>query len=140
MFNKINERLKEVIIMKSSVLILGIVLVLLVAGGAFAFTAMDKIADVADGGDSGTFHKIANKVDEVTSTDNSGGSSNSGDGDSNIVSEIIKFNGQNDGGYYREVTYKDGGFRQFDNATGEMIGSSYDEDQEQLGVVDGNLE
>ena len=43
-------------------------------------------------------------------------------------------------GYFREVTYKDGGFRQFDNATGELIGSSYDEDQEKLGVVDGNLE
>ena len=122
--------------MKSSVLILvGIVAVLLV-GGAFAFTFMDQIADVADGGNSGTFHKVANKVDKVTSSDGSG---DSGSG-SDIVSEIIKFNDQNGEGYYREVTYKDGGFRQFDNATGEMIGSSYDEDQEKLGVVNGSLE
>ena len=60
--------------------------------------------------------------------------------DSDIVSEEIKFNSQNGEGYYREVTYKDGGFRQFDNKTGELIGSSYDEDQEKLGVVNGSLE
>ena len=127
--------------MKSSILILiGIVAVLLV-GGAFAFTFMDNIADVADGGDSGTFHKIANKVDKVTSSDSSSGSSDGGSGSgSDIISEVIKFNGQNDGGYFREVNYKDGGFRQYDNATGELIGSSYDEDQEQLGNVNGNLE
>ena len=38
-----------------------------------------------------------------------------------------------------EVTYRDGGFRQFDTSTGEMIGSSYDEDQEKLGVINGSL-
>ena len=53
---------------------------------------------------------------------------------------MVKFNYQAGDGWYREVTYKDGGFRQFDNASGELIGSSYDEDQEKLGVVDGNLE
>lgn len=122
--------------MKSSVLILIGIVAVLIVGGAFAFTFMDNIADVADGGNSGTFHKVANKVDKVTSSD---GSSGSGSG-SDIVSEIIKFNDQNGEGYYREVTYKDGGFRQFDNKTGEMIGSSYDEDQEKLGVVNGSLE
>ena len=124
--------------MKSSILILIAIVAVLLVGGAFAFAFMDNIADVADGSDSGTFHKIANKVDEVTSSDSSSGSSDSGS-DSDIISEVIKFNGQNDGGYYREVTYKDGGFRQFDNATGDLIGSSYDEDQEQLGVVNGDL-
>lgn len=127
--------------MKGSVLILiGVVGVLLI-GGAFALTFVNEIADVADGGNSGTFHKIADKVEQATSSGSqSTNSGSNGDGDSNIISEIVKFNGQNDGGYYREVTYKDGGFRQFDNATGELIGSSYDEDQEKLGVVNGNLE
>ena len=120
--------------MKSSVLILIGIVAVLIVGGAFAFTFMHQIADVADGGDSGTFNKVADKIDKVTSSDGSS------DGGSDIVSEVIKFNGQDDGGYYREVTYKDGGFRQFDNATGEMIGSSYDQDQEALGVIDGNLE
>ena len=122
--------------MKSSVLVLIGIVAVLIVGGAFAFTFMDQIADVADGGDSGTFHKVANKVDKVTS----GWSSGSSGSGSDIVSEIVKFNYQNGEGYYREVTYKDGGFRQFDNKTGEMIGSSYDEDQEKLGVIDGSLE
>ena len=121
--------------MKRSVLILGIVAAILIVGGAFAFIFMDNIANIADGDDSGTFHKIADKVDNATSSDSS-----SSDGDSDIVSEVVKFNYQNGEGYYREVTYKDGGFRQFDNVTGELIGSSYDEDQEKLGVIDGNLE
>lgn len=121
--------------MKKSVLILGIVAAILIVGGAFAFIFMDDIGDIADGDDSGTFDKIDDKVDNVTSSDNS-----SSDGDSEIVSEVVKFNYQNGEGYYREVTYKDGGFRQFDNVTGELIGSSYDEDQEKLGVINGNLE
>ena len=121
--------------MKSSVLILAVVAVILIAGGAFAFVFMDDIADIADGGNSGSFHKVADKVDQVTSSDSS-----SSDGGSDIVSEVVKFNYQAGDGWYREVTYKDGGFRQFDNATGELIGSSYDEDQEKLGVIDGNLE
>ncbi len=125
--------------MKSSVLILIAVAAILLVGGAFAFTFMDKIANVADGGDSGTFHKIANKVDQVTSSDSSSGATGNDNGDSNILSDIIKPNGQS-GGSYREITYKDGGFRQFDVDTGDMIGSSYDEDQKELGVVDGNLE
>ena len=127
--------------MKSSVLILIAVVMVLLVGGAFAFVFMHDIADVADGGDYGTFNKVADKVDQVTSSDSSGGYSSANDGSgSDIISEAIEYNGQNDGGEYREVTYKDGGFRQYDKDTGELIGSSYDEDQEQLGVVDGDLE
>ena len=125
--------------MKSSVLILIAVVAVLLVGGAFAFVFMHDIADVADGGDYGTFNKVADKVDQVTTSDSSSGSLDSGSG-SDIISEAIEYNGQNDGGEYREVTYKDGGFRQYDKETGELIGSSYDEDQEKLGVVDGNLE
>ena len=73
--------------MKSSVLILAALAVILIAGGAFAFVFMDDIADIADGGNSGTFHKVADKVDQVTSSDGSGS-----DGGSDIVSEVVKFN------------------------------------------------
>lgn len=127
--------------MRGAVLILIGVVALLLIGCGVALTFMHDIADVADGGEYGTYNKVADKVDQkvdqVTSSDSSSGSSDSG---SNIVSEAIEYNGQNDGGEYREVTYEDGGFRQYDKETGELIGSSYDEDQEQLGVVDGNLE
>ena len=47
-----------------------------------------------------------------------------------VKEEIIK-SGQ-DGVTYRQVTYDDGGFRQFDAETGELIGSSYESDQEKL--------
>ena len=50
--------------MKSSVLILAVLAVILIAGGAFAFVFMDGIADIADGGNSGTFHKVADKIDQ----------------------------------------------------------------------------
>ena len=125
--------------MKGSVLALIVIVVVLLVGGAFALNFMHDIANVADNDDSGTFHKVVDKVDQVTSSDSSSGSSNGGSG-SDIVSEIVKPNSQNGEGSYREVTYKDGGFRQYDSESGELIGSSYDKDQEKLGVVDGNLE
>ena len=49
-----------------------------------------------------------------------------------IIKNEVKFNNQNGEGYYREVTYSDGGFRQFDMKTNELIGSSYIEDQKKL--------
>ena len=49
-----------------------------------------------------------------------------------VVKEEIITSGQEDGLKYREVTYDDGGFRQFDIITGELIGSSYDSDQDRL--------
>lgn len=52
--------------------------------------------------------------------------------DSDIVSEEVKYNYQAGGGYYKEVTYRDGGFRQYDTQTGELIGSSYQSDQKYL--------
>lgn len=54
------------------------------------------------------------------------------DSDDNIISIETKFNAQVGEGYYRQVTYKDGGFRQFDAETGELIGSSYSSDQSKL--------
>lgn len=53
-----------------------------------------------------------------------------------IYSEIInveeKYNYQQGGGYYKQVTYADGNFRQFDCDTSELIGSSYLIDQQYL--------
>lgn len=49
-----------------------------------------------------------------------------------VVKEEIITSGQEEGVTYREVTYDDGGFRQFDVETGELIGSSYDSDQDKL--------
>ena len=57
-----------------------------------------------------------------------------------VVKEEVVFNGQAGEGYIREVTYSDGNFRQYDNATGKLIGSSFEGDQARLGNPNGNLE
>ncbi|MCR5026849.1 MAG: hypothetical protein K6A34_05355 [Methanobrevibacter sp.] len=54
------------------------------------------------------------------------------DSNDDIISIETKFNAQAGEGYYRQVTYKDGGFRQFDAETGELIGSSYSSHQSKL--------
>lgn len=46
-----------------------------------------------------------------------------------VVGEHVEFNGQAGEGYFREVEYSDGNFRQYDLYTGELIGSTYQSDQ-----------
>ena len=106
-------------------LILGIIVALIVVGGAVGYTYMQEIYDDAD---TSTEDKISNIVASTVSDDDS----NTEDDGDDIVSEEIKFNAQEGEGYYREVTYKDGGFRQYDVDTGKLIGSSYDSDQKYL--------
>ncbi|MGX8694693.1 MAG: hypothetical protein ACSW71_07305 [Methanobrevibacter sp.] len=53
-----------------------------------------------------------------------------------IVKEEIVQGGQEEGLTYREVTYEDGGFRQFDVDSGKLIGSSYESDQDKLPNLD----
>ena len=52
--------------------------------------------------------------------------------DCKIISEEVKFNLQNEEGQYRLIRYEDGGFRQYDTESGELIGSSYESDQDKL--------
>lgn len=115
------------------VIVLGIIVALLVIGGAVAYTFMNEMGVGIDDIDSGTVEKLTDKVSNVASSGSSDGSSDDDSSeDSDIVSEEVKFNAQNGEGYYREVTYKDGGFRQYDSDSGELIGSSYESDQGQL--------
>ncbi|WP_298500639.1 flagellar protein, FliL [uncultured Methanobrevibacter sp.] len=114
------------------VILLGIFVALLVVGGAVTYSFMDELGVNMENIDS-NIEKINNKVSNVASSESSD-SSSSGDGD--IVSEIVKFNEQNGEGYYREVTYKDGGFRQYDVDSGELIGSSYKSDQANLPTLE----
>lgn len=51
---------------------------------------------------------------------------------SEVVNVEKKYNHQQGGGYYKQVTYADGNFRQFDYDTSELIGSSYSADQKYL--------
>ena len=63
-------------------------------------------------------------------------SSSSGSG---VSGGSTEYNGQAGGGYYYQINYKDGNFRQYDTKTGELIGSSFDEDQEKLGNFNGEM-
>ena len=114
--------------------ILAIIAVVIVAGGAAALHVMSQAGIGIEDINPSNVGDVVDKVSNVASSDSS--SSSSGDSVvdkvSDIVSEEVKFNAQNGEGYYREVTYKDGGFRQYDTETGELIGSSYDSDQNKL--------
>ena len=114
--------------MKSFILVLiGLIAAVLIVGGVAAYSFMNELGVNMENIDSNTIGEIKDKVSNVASSE---GSSSSSDGD--IVSEIVKFNEQNGEGHYREVTYKDGGFRQYDTESGELIGSSYEADQKDL--------
>ena len=113
-------------------LILGIIVALIVVGGAAAFHFMNELGMGFEDVSSGKIGDIVDKVSNVQSSGSSDSSSDSGNIIDDIVSEEVKFNSQNGEGYYREVTYKDGGFRQYDVDSGELIGSSYDSDQDKL--------
>lgn len=96
--------------------IIAIAALLIIGGGAVAY----KFIQSDDGNSESAVDKVVDKVSNVQSSS------------SDIVKEEIKENGQNNGGSYKEVTYEDGGFRQYDSQTGELIGSSYDSDQSKL--------
>lgn len=115
-------------------LIIGVIAAILVIGGASAFYFMHELGINADDVDSSSVDDVVDKVSNVVSSGSSDSSSDEGSGNiiDDIVSEEVKFNSQNGEGYYREVTYKDGGFRQYDTESGDLIGSSYESDQDKL--------
>ena len=118
------------------VVVLGIIAALLVVGGAVAYSFMNELGVNMEDIDSNTIDKIKDKVSNVASSESSDSPSASSSEGSNIVDEVVKFNGQNGEGYYREVTYSDGGFRQYDTETGDLIGSSYDSDKDKLPTLE----
>ncbi|MBE6498160.1 MAG: flagellar protein, FliL [Methanobrevibacter sp.] len=118
------------------VVVLGIIAALLIVGGAVAYSFMNELGVNMEDIDSNTIDKIKDKVSNVASSESSDSPSASSSEGSNIVDEVVKFNGQNGEGYYREVTYSDGGFRQYDTETGDLIGSSYDSDKDKLPTLE----
>ena len=118
--------------------ILAIIAAVLVAGSVMAHQIMNEEGIGIQDLDSKIVDKLLNKVNNVESSESSNTNTegNIMKDVSDIVNEEIKFNAQNGEGYYREVTYKDGGFRQYDTETGELIGSSYDSDQDKLPSMD----
>lgn len=114
------------------ILVIVVIAAVVIIGGVSAIHFLNE-AGVIGGEDSGS---IGNILDKVSNVATSGSSDSSSDGSGNIIdnilSEEVKYNSQEGGGSYREVTYKDGGFRQYDTESGELIGSSYESDQDKL--------
>ncbi len=113
------------------ILIGAIVALVVIAGAVAALNLMDDGSDDSDISEDVDSSSVE-ETDDVKNATLVDDDTDSSDDDSDVVSEEVKFNYQNGSGYYREVTYKDGGFRQFDTETGELIGSSYDSDQDKL--------
>ena len=51
---------------------------------------------------------------------------------------VVK-NSHEDKGYYYQINYNDGNFRQYDTKTGNLIGSTFDEYQAKLSITGGQL-
>lgn len=126
---------------KDIVIIVLVIAIILAVGGIFALNSSSN-------DDSGDDANITNDTAEDSPqevTKNASMEENNANSDDvtaglTIVKEEVVFNGQAGEGYIREVTYSDGNFRQYDNATGELIGSSFEGDQARLGNPNGELE
>ena len=102
------------------IICLSIILAALIIVGAIFFIGDNDGGDVVNNTNQDNSSVLVSQVADKDSQDN------------DIVSEEIKFNYQAGSGYYKEIHYKDGGFRQYDADTGELIGSSYESDQKYL--------
>ena len=126
---------------KDIVIIVLVIAIILAVGGIFALNSSSN----DDSGDDAniTNDTVEDSPQEVTknaSMDENNANSDDVTAGLTIVKEEVVFNGQAGEGYIREVTYSDGNFRQYDNATGELIGSSFEGDQARLGNPNGELE
>lgn len=126
---------------KDIVIIVLVIAIILAVGGIFALNSSSS----DDSGDDAniTNDTTGDSPQEVTknaSMEENNAKSDDVTAGLTIVKEEVVFNGQAGEGYIREVTYSDGNFRQYDNATGELIGSSFEGDQARLGNPNGELE
>ncbi|MGN0177623.1 MAG: flagellar protein, FliL [Methanobrevibacter sp.] len=119
--------------MKNYVIILiGVIIALIIVVGAIAYTSMQNSQDEPIAVENNVSN-ATNVINATTATsDSQRTTANSDSSGPSVVSEDVKFNKQAGEGYYREVNYDDGNFRQYDVDTGKLIGSSYDSDQDKL--------
>lgn len=132
--------------------LIGLILVALAItfapSGAYDNSTDVSVADQSQSNDNGgilNFVKNATSNPSAVSSNGSGSqvSSSSSSSSSNSASGVTgggaEYNAQDGGGYYYQINYSDGNFRQYDTKTGDLIGSSFDEDQEKLGNYNGEM-
>lgn len=113
------------------IILIGIIIALLIVGGAVVYTSMQNSQDEPVAIES-NISNATNTTNVTSDNSNTTATLENNESGPSVVSEVVKFNGQEGEGYYREVTYSDGNFRQYDVDTGELIGSSYDSDQDKF--------
>lgn len=136
-------------------ILLGILIGALIVGGAVMFfshsgdnpmnetndsvseVAQEQVNTVNNGGNDAAAN--ANATANTNANSNAANSGSSQGNQNGVSGGEVTHNYQGDGGEMYQINYNDGNFRQYDTKTGELVGSSFDEDQEKLGVVDGDL-
>lgn len=111
-------------------------------GGSISDVVQEKVQTLTNQQNvaNNTVQNAQNYNSNNTDANSNNGNSGSGQQDPYQVSGgHSEKNYQAGQGEFYEISYSDGNFRQYDTKTGELVGSSFDEDQEKLGVVDGDL-
>ena len=111
-------------------------------GGSISDVIQEKVQTLTNQQNvaNNTVQNAQNYNSNNTNANSNNGNSSSGQQNPYQVSgEHSEKNYQAGQGEFYEISYSDGNFRQYDTKTGELVGSSFDEDQEKLGVVDGEL-
>ena len=132
-------------------ILIGVLIGLIFVGLAITFAPHDAytnstdnatLADQVQSNDNlGSLSIVKNSTSNSSAvkSNSTGSQLSSSSSGSGVSGGSTEYNGQAGGGYYYEINYKDGNFRQYDTKTGELIGSSFQEDQEKLGNFNGEM-
>ena len=132
-------------------ILIGVLIGLILVGLAITFAPHDAynnstdnvtLADQVQSNDSvGSLSIVKNSTStsSAVKSNSTGSQLSSSSSGSGVSGGSTEYNGQAGGGYYYQINYKDGNFRQYDTKTGELIGSSFQEDQEKLGNFNGEM-
>ncbi|MDO5843214.1 MAG: hypothetical protein Q4Q24_08110 [Methanobrevibacter ruminantium] len=132
-------------------ILIGVLIGLIFVGLAITFAPHDAytnstdnatLADQVQSNDNlGSLSIVKNSTSNSSAvkSNSTGSQLSSSSSGSGVSGGSTEYNGQAGGGYYYQINYKDGNFRQYDTKTGELIGSSFDEDQEKLGNFNGEM-
>ena len=136
-------------------ILIGVLIGVILVGAAMMFAPSDAYDNSTDTNDSAPIvdqiqetvsddtqadASVENTTSTVSTNANNNTGSQANNGNPVVVGGGSEFNAQEGNSDLYQINYSDGNFRQYDTKTGELIGSTFDEDQEKLGVVDGNLE
>lgn len=122
-----------------NLIILALAAVVLILAGVIAGMSLNTPTNDTNNTTNDTVNVTLNDTNDTNNTTtetntntNTKKSTSKKSSGSDVVDEYMRENKQaGDGSYYRQVEYRDGNIRQYDN-NGKLIGSTYESDQAQL--------